>query len=93
MKALVSPQEQVQYISGWIWNATQEIWTPQFSMIENSQRVAQIAVTDDQTFPVSPSLSWIDCPEGCTTSGWYYNSQTQTFTEIANVAQPENPPA
>lgn len=93
MKALVSPQEQVQYISGWTWNVNQEIWTPQFSMIENSQRVAQIAVTDDQTFPVSPSLSWIDCPNECTTSGWYYNSQTQIFTAVQNTERPENPPA
>lgn len=41
---------------------------------ENNNRIAQIE-PDNFIFPVASSLSWIDCPDECTTNWTYSNDQ------------------
>lgn len=74
--ALISPNEQVSYISAWDGQA------PVFTVL--GQRVAEVA--DDQ-FEVAPPLFWLACADDVTAIGFYYNATSQAIGQI-----PESPP-
>ena len=83
-KALISPEEGIQYISSFEWNQTN--WIPTFSKLENGQRIAQV---EEQPFPVAIPLHWVDCPDNCTSTDWYFNGST--CLEIPHTPLPAIP--
>ena len=72
--ALISPNEQIQYISGWV-----DYDTPIFSPIPNSERVAQVEST---TFEVCPPLFWVECADNVNAEEWYFDGATSTILQI-----------
>lgn len=76
MQALISPIEQVSYISGWTDTVpSQPIFTP----IPNAERIAEVSET---AFPVAPPLFWVDCANNVVADQWYYDSVTQQISEV-----------
>lgn len=69
MKALISPNEGVVWISG--WEPRGDEFAPIFSQIEGAQRVAQV---EETSFDVAPPLHWIECPEECVADLWHYKN-------------------
>ena len=43
-------------------------------LVSNGIRIAEVAKQD---FPVSEPLYWVDCPDDCVASTWYFNTETQ----------------
>jgi hypothetical protein len=74
--ALISPNEQVSYISAW------DGQTPVYTVL--GQRVAQVA---DTQFEVAPPLFWLACADDVIAIGFYYSE-----ISLAIVAIPESPP-
>ena len=74
--ALISPNEQVSYISAW------DGQTPVYTVI--GQRVAEVV---DVEFEVAPPLFWLLCADDVTATGFYYNATSQAIAQI-----PESPP-
>ena len=74
--ALISPNEQVSYISAWDWQ------TPVYTAL--GQRVAEVA---DAQFEVAPPLFWLSCADDVTAMDFYYNATNQAIEQI-----PESPP-
>jgi hypothetical protein len=74
--ALISPNEQVSYISAW------DGQTPVYTVL--GQRVAQVA---DAQFEVAPPLFWLECADDVTAMDFYYNATSQAIVQI-----PESPP-
>lgn len=96
MKALISPNEKVSYISDWFWGKVntpdgQEIfsWMPIFSLINGGQRIAEVEL-NDKTFEIAEPLFWVDCPDDCVADQWYYNDGA--CFPIPNAPIPENVP-
>jgi hypothetical protein len=73
MRALISPNEV--YTHRWVTSWQQEegeqdtIWTPEYSTINNCQRVVEVKETE---FQVALPLFWVDCVEECTPADWYF---------------------
>lgn len=74
--ALVSPNEQVSYISAW------DGQTPVYTVL--GQRVAEVA---NAQFEVAPPLFWLECADDVTAMYFYYNATSQAVEQI-----PESPP-
>jgi len=74
--ALISPNEQVSYISAW------DGQTPVFTIL--GQRVAQVS---DAQFEVAPPLFWLECADDVTAMGFYYSQISLAIVQI-----PESPP-
>jgi len=74
--ALISPNEQVSYISAW------DGQTPVFTVI--GQRVAQV---ENNQFEVAPPLFWLECADDVTAIGFYYSQISLAIVQI-----PESPP-
>jgi len=74
--ALISPNEQVSYISAW------DGQTPVFTVI--GQRVAQV---ENNQFEVAPPLFWLECADDVTAIGFYYSQNSLAIVQI-----PESPP-
>ncbi len=74
--ALISPDEQVQYISGWTEDKPpQPIWTT----IPNAERIAEVAANQ---FEVAPPLFWLQCDDQITAELWYYDAIDEQFKQI-----------
>lgn len=43
-------------------------------LVSNGIRIAEVALQD---FPVAEPLYWVDCPDDCDASTWYFNTETQ----------------
>lgn len=71
MKALISSTEPliVGYISSWEQDG--DSWNPVYTYIEGCLRVAQVE-QDENIFEVHGSLYWVDCPDDCEATTWYY---------------------
>ena len=86
MNALISPNEKVNYISGWeapVPPSTK--YTPIYTYL--GQRIAQVEQT---TFPVAPPLFWIPCADNIIAQDYYYDPSTQTIIIIPpDVPQPQ----
>ena len=74
--ALISPNEQVSYISAWDGKK------PVYTVL--GQRVAEVA---DAQFEVAPPLFWLECADDVTAMGFYYDATNQAIVQI-----PESPP-
>jgi hypothetical protein len=61
-KALISPNEQVSYISG--WDGQNPVYT------ELGQRVAEVC---DAEFEVATPLFWLDCADDVVADQFYYD--------------------
>ena len=72
-KALVSPNEQVLWLSGW---TDESIPHPIYTPIANAQRIAQVEITP---FEVAPPLFWTDCADDVVADLFYYDSVTHTI--------------
>jgi hypothetical protein len=84
MKALISPNESfnLTWISGW------DNDTPIYSEILNCQRVAEVE-PDDKTFDVAPPLHWVDCPDDCSDSSWYFKDGA-VYIKPTDAPKPED---
>jgi hypothetical protein len=81
MKALISPNESgnVTWVTSWKWGDVifadgrkAQGWIPDTTgHIDNTQRVAEVE-PDNKIFPVAEPLYWVDCPDNCVASQWYY---------------------
>ena len=74
--ALISPNEQISYISAWDEQA------PIYTVL--GQRVAEVT---DAEFEVALPLFWLLCVDDVTAMGFYYNPISKTIVQI-----PESPP-
>jgi len=74
--ALISPNEQVSYISAW------DGQKPVYTVL--GQRVAEVA---DAQFEVAPPLFWLACADDVTAISFYYDATSLTIVQI-----PESPP-
>lgn len=74
--ALISPNEQISYISAW------DGQTPVYTVL--GQRVAEVT---DAEFEVALPLFWLLCADDVTAMGFYYNATSQAIVQI-----PESPP-
>jgi len=74
--ALISPNEQVSYISAW------DGQKPVYTVL--GQRVAEVA---DAQFEVAPPLFWLACADDVTAMGFYYSEISLAIVQI-----PESPP-
>jgi hypothetical protein len=84
-KALISPNEEVSYISDW----TKKVpFQPIYTTIPNAERVAEVL---DTTFEVAPPLFWLDCADNIVADQWYYDSQTLEFVVVPAPAPPPEP--
>jgi hypothetical protein len=87
--ALISPNEQVQYISS--WEPSNTGFTPVYTVIPNSERVAEVS---DTSFEVAPPLFWVDCADNVIADVFYYDSVSQAIIQtpepapIPDVVQP-----
>ena len=82
-KALISPSEEVSYISGWTSQNK-----PIYTTIPNAERVAEVS---DTTFEVAPPLFWVDCSDNIVADQWYYDSVTTDFVVVPNPAPQPQP--
>ena len=73
MKALISPIEEVKYIS--LWNKGIPIYTVL------GKRVAEVT---NNEFPVAEPLFWIDCETNITAENYYYNEINKSIIAIPN---------
>ena len=78
MKALISPNEQVKYISGWDTPIPPSAkYTPIYTIC--GERVAEVAQND---FPVAPPFFWMDCADTVTAESYCYDATNQTIILI-----------
>lgn len=79
MKALISPNDDIFYTSG--WNGEEPIRSP----IPNGQKITQI---EENEFEVASPLFWVDCNSSVTVMDYYYNTSTTSIELIVNVEKP-----
>jgi len=87
-KALISPNEKVQYISSWTTIYPEDItvgYQANLSDIENSQRICQI---EESEFQIAAPLFWVECNSTVTVNGYYYDSSDNTIKPITNADKP-----
>jgi hypothetical protein len=89
MKALISPDENAQYISGWNNPVPpSKLYTPIYTAC--GERIVQV---QEDEFPVALPLFWIDCANNVTPEINCYDGDTQTIILIPpNAADPNPPP-
>lgn len=88
MKALISPIENVQYISG--WNppiAPSKLYTPVYTVC--GERIVQVQET---TFPVAEPYFWIDCADTISPATNCYDGTLSIIITIPPNATDPNPP-
>lgn len=78
-KALIDPNAVVSALTSWVYNETTKKYTPVFTEIPNSDRVAEVQSVD---FPVSPPLFWVACADDVVADAWYYNNATQQILVV-----------
>lgn len=85
-KALISPAEQVLYISSWVTDRLGMTF-PVCEPIQNSSRVVQV---EDNEFEVAEPLFWVACEDIITPSGFYYDLSDSTIKAVpADAIKPE----
>lgn len=76
MKALIDPNAPVMQITDWLFHPETKKYTPVFTEIPNSDRVAEVAAAE---FPVASPLFWVDCADDVVADLWYYDNVGQTI--------------
>jgi hypothetical protein len=79
-KALISPNETVQYISG--WELIGDKYFPIYSAI--AERIAEIC---DAEFEIALPLFWVDCNDDVNTFEFYFDANKSAIQKI-----PDAPP-
>jgi len=82
MKALISPNEKVQYTSEWIPSDVDGIYTSVLEDITNGQKIVEIS---DSEFEVADPLFWVDCNNSVNAVDYYYDSSDQTIKLISDL--------
>ena len=78
MNALISPNEEITYISGWNEPiAPSKRYTPINTVC--GQRIAEVALNN---FPVASPLFWMDCADNVTAEEYCYDAINQTIILI-----------
>jgi hypothetical protein len=80
MRALISPNEIVSYISGW---TTPAPFQPIYTVIPDSERVAEVSETE---FEVAPPLFWVDCANDVVADQFYYDSANSNIVKVPDPA-------
>lgn len=84
-KALISPNEEVSYISSW----TDKVpFKPIYTTIPNAERVAEVL---DTTFEVAPPLFWVNCADNIVADRWYYDSVSELIVVVPDDAPEPQP--
>lgn len=68
-KALISPNERVEYISSWV-QISEKIFMPQITVLENAARIAEVA---DNEFEVGSPLFWVECGDSVVADVFYFD--------------------
>ena len=91
MKALISPNDTVRYISGWYSGqlGSKIVWFPTLSVLENANRVCEVK---ENEFEVAPPMHWVDCANDVTADNYYYDTTDSTIKVIPNVPEPVEDP-
>ncbi len=82
MKALISPLETTQYISGWT------VDNPPVAVIENIPNAYRIVEVAEQEFEVAEPFYWVDIADNLVTENVYYDSSDNTIKIVQDVAEP-----
>lgn len=82
MKALISPNEKVKYISEWQVTDIVGEYSPIFSNIPNGQRIAEVL---QNQFDVSDPLFWVDCDASVVPNKNYYDSTDSTIKLVSDL--------
>jgi hypothetical protein len=77
--ALISPNEIVSYVSGWIF--INGIYRAEFTPV--GQRIAEIC---EQVFEVAQPLFWVECSDAVNANDFYYSAETQQCLRIPDPA-------
>jgi len=81
--ALISPTEEVTYISA--WELAGNTYVPVYTTI--GERVAEVL---EQIFEVAPPLFWVECSDNVAAEGFYYDSADSQVKIVPDPApQPE----
>ena len=84
-KALISPNEIVLSVTGWVDHAG--MLFPEESQVVNACRIAQVA---DSEFEVAAPLFWIDCENNVTSDTHYYDTaENAVKARPADVEKPK----
>lgn len=78
MKALISPVQTAQYISG--WNLVEGDWQPVYTIVG-----LIIAQTAEESFDVAEPLYWVDCSPDVN-AAYYYDPETKQCLLIPDEA-------
>jgi hypothetical protein len=70
-KALIDPNAQVAQITEWVVNPLTDKYSPVFTEIPNSDRVAEVA---NDSFPIALPLFWVDCADDVVADVWYFDN-------------------
>jgi hypothetical protein len=84
--ALISPNEQVNYVSS--WDGIYPDLTPVYSYA--GERIAEVSQT---AFPVAPPLYWIECDDNVTAEAYCYNGGIIQIPPDAPQPEPVQPEA
>lgn len=82
MKALIDPNQKVICISSWTQSRP---YTPTFTEISNSLRVAQV---EQESFLVAEPYFWVDCADDVVADRYYYDSITKQINPIIDAPYP-----
>ena len=90
-KALISTSEisNVTWVSSWTWDTESNKYVPNYSTIEDTQRVAEV-VDANNTFEVYETLIWVDCSDDCVADQWYYKDGV-CYIKSEDEPEPEPP--
>lgn len=87
-KALIDTAEQVVQVVSWELVSRSGYlpeWRPISAVIPNSWRVCE---TDDEEFPVTPNLFWVNCDDSINADYFFYDSVELIFKPIINAPKP-----
>jgi hypothetical protein len=93
MKALINPNESVNYVESWELNPDwdqknpRKKYLPINKIIPNSQRICDVA---ENVFEIGQPLFWIDCANDVNADDFYYDNQLQEIKPIVNEPMPVN---
>jgi len=86
-KALVNPKQTASYISDWQYTSLTKMYTPVYSVYENSQLIADV---EDVEFEVAQPVYVLDCEDIVVAYRWYLDTSDNQIKEIVDALPPEN---
>jgi len=81
MKALVSPNDNVSYITSWSINSEGES-VPSYGILDNANRIVQLEETE---FEVSLPMFWLECNTSVNLLEYYYDTAESVIKLIPNA--------